>query len=76
MSDLRYRPWVTVVDVLEAGACVESVVRWVEANDGRIAGPTIAHVAEPWIAKASNSDGDGDGYGYGDGDGSEDEDEE
>ena len=36
----HYRPVVTVVDVLEEGACLPGVLSGIEALGGRIAGPT------------------------------------
>ena len=76
MSDLAYKPVVTVADVLAAGACIEGVVERVEGHGGRIAGDP-SKFDDEWIQKAANADGDGSGsgygsgygYGYGDGDG-------
>jgi hypothetical protein len=76
-----YRPVVTVVDVLEDGACVDGVIEWVEENGGVIAGAAADHDNEH-IEQASRADGygsgsgsgsgygSGDGYGYGSGSGS------
>ena len=77
MTSLAYRPTVTVVDVLDAGACIDGVKRFLLDAGGRIAGATdqlmkaFDEEGRGWVAKASNADGDGygDGYGYGDGDG-------
>ena len=63
---------VTVVDVLDTGACLDGVVDWVAKNQGRIAGNPVLHT-NTWIAKAArlsgSGTGSGDGYGYGDGSG-------
>lgn len=71
------RERVTVIDVLEEGACWEGVRRWVE-REGRIAGPVAAEADEHILRAArldgygsgyGDGDGSGDGYGYGSGDG-------
>jgi hypothetical protein len=70
-----YRETVTVVDVIETGACIDGVKEWLEKNQRQIAGPTEKYRSNGYIVKASHADGygygdgDGDGYGYGDGDG-------
>jgi hypothetical protein len=67
-----YKPTITVVDLLESGACVEGVKEAVEEH-GVIAAETREHASNPYVSKAADADGDGDGYGsgygYGDGDG-------
>jgi hypothetical protein len=70
VSDLRYKPTLTVVDVIESGACMNGVCEWVEAHGGRIAGKTRTHWKRPELIKASNADAYGSGYGYGSGSGS------
>ena len=59
---------VTVVDVLDTGACLDGVVDWVARHHGRIAGNPVAH-QNTWIAKAARLSGSGSGYGYGYGSG-------
>ena len=61
-----YLPVVTVVDVLDTGACYDGVVSWIENNGLVIAGPTERQTNE-YILKAANGYGYGDGYGDGDG---------
>ena len=69
MSDWpHYKPVVTVADVLESGACMEGVAKWVTAHRGVISGPADKHDNE-FVRKAANADGYGYGYGDGDGDG-------
>ena len=60
---------VTVVDVLDTGACLDGVVDWVARHHGRIAGNPVLHT-NTWIAKAARLSGSGSGSGYGDGYGS------
>ena len=76
MNALAYRPTVTVVDVLDAGACISGVMDFIEEHTGGvIAGDTAKLLrtsdasGRNWITRASNADGYGYGYGYGDGDG-------
>ena len=77
MRSLIYQERVTVIDVLDTGACFDGVVEWIAAHGGLIAGPTADHVGNEYIARAANATGDatgdgygyGYGYGYGDGDG-------
>ena len=73
---LAYKPRVTVVDVLDAGACIEGVKSFIQANGGVIVAETAKFLRKSeWIAKAANAglagngygDGYGNGYGYGDG---------
>ena len=61
---------VTVVDILESGACREGVNKWLLENGRMISGSPI-QVSDPdgWIKKAANADGNGDGDGYGCGNG-------
>ena len=64
----HYRETVTVVDVLEEGACFDGVAKWLYANDRAIAGPAQDHARKSeHIRKAANSDGSGYGSGYSDG---------
>jgi len=66
----QYRETVTVVDVLETGACPDGVSAWIERNGRIIAGPTEQYARKSeYIAKAANADGYGYGYGYGYGNG-------
>jgi hypothetical protein len=65
----HYRERITVVDVLDSGACMEGVQDWLIRNRRQIAGPTEDHVGNEYIAAASHSNGDGNGDGDGDGDG-------
>jgi hypothetical protein len=67
----EFKPVVTVVDVLESGACIDGVKEYVAANGGVIAGPIAGRQRNEWIAKASHcyGDGSGDGSGYGSGSG-------
>ncbi len=67
---------ITVIDVLEGGACYEGVVAAVNDSGGRIAGDASDIVAAGGATYAAldgygygDGDGDGYGYGYGDGDG-------
>ena len=76
MNALAYRPTVTVVDVLDAGACISGVMDFIDEHTGGvIAGDTAKLLRTSdasgidWITRASNGDGYGYGYGYGDGDG-------
>ena len=66
-----YLETVTVVDVLESGACYDGVLGWIKENGNIISGPTDTYSANEYILTAArgNGDGNGDGYGYGDGDG-------
>lgn len=70
MSWPTYQERVTVVDVLEAGACFEGVCEWLLENERRIAGDTQQHLSVEYVGLAAAADGYGDGcYGYGYGDG-------
>ena len=70
MSWPRYLDRVTVMDVLEEGACPTGVLRWIDAQPGRpIAGEAEAYRSNEWVARAARADGYGDGYGSGSGDG-------
>ena len=55
---------VTVIDVLDAGACIDGVLQFIAANGMRIECDS-GEFDEPYIQQAANGDGDGDGYGYG-----------
>jgi len=63
---------VTVIDVLESGACIDGVLGVVGRTLTISGPPTDTQMTETWLAKAARLDGsgDGDGYGYGDGYGS------
>jgi hypothetical protein len=77
MNAFVYKPVVTVVDVLEAGACIDGVKDFIKKHAMVIAGATSDFLRQEWVKKAANGDGYGDGsgsgygygYGYGDGDG-------
>jgi len=66
-----YNPVVTVVDVLEVGACIDGVKNFVVSHGGLIAGLASDFPDEPYVQNAANAlagavgDGDGDGGGYG-----------
>ena len=64
-----FRERVTVVDVLETGACFEGVIDWVLKNRRIIAGDSSQYQDEH-IDKTARKDGYGYGYGYGYGSGS------
>ena len=67
--DMMPKSVVTVVDVLECGACIEGVFRWVDKTK-RISGPPVDDEdSAGWLAKAANLNGYGNGYGYGNGNG-------
>ena len=74
----HYKPVVTVVDLLDCGACYDGVCKEVVRQHGAIIAETqklIKHAEWTHIATAANADGYGDSYGsgygsgYGDGDG-------
>jgi hypothetical protein len=73
MSWPHYKEIVTVIDVLESGACIDGVCDWLNKLP-LISGVTKLHIGNEHIANAANADGDGDGSGsgsgYGDGSGS------
>ena len=54
---------VTVVDVLDAGACIDGVLQFIAANGMRIECDS-GEFDEPYI-QAAKLNGDGDGYGNG-----------
>ncbi len=62
---------VTVIDVLETGACIDGVLKFVADHAGRIECDSAEFPHEAHIQEAAGIDGygDGDGDGYGDGDG-------
>ena len=64
-----YKTALTVIDVLDSGACLDGVCKWVEAHGGRIAGRTKSYWKQRELSKAANGDGSGYGSGYGDGSG-------
>jgi hypothetical protein len=59
---------VTVVDVLDGGACIDGVLSWVEKHR-KIAGAVeeVGAQHSPRVKLAANGYGDGDGDGDGDG---------
>ena len=68
MSWPHYKPTVTIIDVLESGACVDGVREWLDKLP-LISGVTQLHIGNEHIVNAANADGYGSEYGYGDGDG-------
>ena len=62
---------VTVIDVLETGACIDGVFKFVADHAGRIECDSAEFPHEAHIQEAAGIDGngygDGDGYGYGNG---------
>lgn len=65
-TDFLYKERVTVIDVLEAGACIEGVKAFVKKK-GIIAARADDFIGEKWIQKAANNRFDGyygNGYGY------------
>ena len=60
---------VTVIDVLDTGACFDGVRDWINRNGGLIAGDPSKFTDVEWIQKAANRNGSGNGYGNGYGDG-------
>lgn len=75
---LDYRPTISVVDLLEAGACYGGVLEAVIKRGGVITADTQALLADPsltgiqmdWVIRAARSDAFGYGFGYGNGNGS------
>ena len=65
MSWPFYRETVTVMDVMETGACFSGITEWILANKKVIAGPTQDHLHLEKVAQATFSSGSGSGYGYG-----------
>jgi hypothetical protein len=67
------RDTVTVADVLDAGACIEGVLAFIDRRKNRPIAADSSQVRDRdgYIARASRRDGSGSGsgYGYGDGDG-------
>ena len=68
------RDRVTVVDVLDAGSCIDGVKEFILMHSMQIAVKLRDHVREKWIAGAAygygygyGNGGYGDGYGDGDG---------
>jgi hypothetical protein len=68
----HFQPTVTVCDVLDAGACLEGVKKFIANTHGNpIAGGISEHRdRDGFIANAAHADGSGYGYGSGDGSGS------
>lgn len=60
-----YRPIVTVVDVLETGACFSGVAEFVIANCGVISAAADKYPNNAYVKSAAHSDGYGCGNGYG-----------
>ena len=69
MSWPHVRDRVTVVDVLDAGACIDGVKDFILLHSMQIAGNLRDHLSDLWITRAAHCDGHGDGDGDGDGDG-------
>ena len=59
---LAYKPVVTVVDVLDVGACLDGVKSFILKHGGIIAAKSEDHLREEWVQRAANN-----GYGYGNG---------
>ena len=70
MNAFAYRETVTVVDVLDTGACIDGVMTFVEKIGGAIIGRARDFLTNVWIQSAANNRGDGYGDGYGSGSGS------
>ena len=68
----HYKPTITVVDLLESGACYDGVTSAVLKHKA-VAAPTEKHANDEHVAKAANASGygsgDGSSYGYGYGSG-------
>jgi hypothetical protein len=60
---------VTVVDVLEDGACISGVIDWLNHHGGLIFAPPSDFPREQHIQRAARADGYGNGYGDGNGNG-------
>ena len=69
MDAFAYKETVTVVDVLDAGACIDGVKAFILKNGRVISCNPSDYAGEPYITAAAQGDGNGDGYGYGDGSG-------
>ena len=65
MSWTTFRDTVTVVDVLEGGACIDGVVEYLGKNRSIIGPPVDDRVTGDRLKQASNADGYGSGSGYG-----------
>ena len=70
MSWTTFRETVTVIDVLEGGACIEGVCEYVGKNLSIIGPPVDDRKTGDHLKRAANADGSGSGDGYGDGYGS------
>jgi len=68
MNSWAYKPIVTVVDVLDIGACIDGVKAFVLRHGRAIVGKASDFLDSEWIQRAAIN-GYGYGYGYGDGDG-------
>ena len=68
MSWPHYKPTITVMDLLESGACYDGVTSAVLKHKAIVA-PTEKHAGNEHVAEAANASGSGYGYGYGSGDG-------
>ena len=60
-----FREIVTVVDVLETGACLDGVAEFVLKNGGMISARVSDFPGNTYIHRAGNGYGNGYGYGYG-----------
>ena len=61
----HYQNPVTVVDVLDTGACPDGVFEWLLKHKRLISGDPAKYRDDEYIQKAANTNGSGDGYGYG-----------
>lgn len=62
----EYRPIITVVDVLETGACFKGVTSFILGHNSIISALAAKYALEPHARDASRADGFGDGSPYGD----------
>ena len=69
MNFFEYKPVITAVDLLDAGACIQGVKDAVYKHLALVMESAKAMQISEWSSKAANADGYGYGYGYGDGDG-------
>ena len=68
MNAWAYKPVVTVIDVLDVGACIEGVKRFVLKHGRAIVGKAADFLDVSWIQEAALNGNDyGNGYGNGNG---------
>ncbi|HEV2352936.1 MAG TPA: hypothetical protein VGR89_01725, partial [Puia sp.] len=60
----NYKETVTVADVLESGACLGGVIKWLKRHQGVIAVKTANYRRNPYVLRASHGSGDGFDYGW------------